>query len=500
MKRAYAVITTGKEMVCGFLPGTGNQTTAWMKRTHKMLGLILAITLCSSTLYAQQDTAHVHAFTLQQALDYAKANNVQVKNALIGIQVQRETNREVTGMAYPQINGFVSTTYNPAVATQVIPNFISPATYQVLVNEGVKDGNGNPIQMPGDFGFIAAQFGTKFNAGAGVSLSQIIFDGQVFVGLQARETLIKFQEKNAEVTEENIRANVSKIYYQLLVSKTQVELLDANIALLDKLQHDTKVMFDNGFAEKLDVDKLEVQIANLQTEKTGALNQIKNGYLGLKVLMGMPVRDSLMLTDSLSDDQIKSGMLDTASDFDYTQRKDFQYADLGVMLGEYDIKRYKLAKIPTLTLNGNYSKNAMRNRFDFLKKGEWFDISAITLQLNVPIFSGFAANARIAKAKLSLQQSLNQRDALKINIDNEIQTALNNFNTAISTLDYQKRNMQLAETVFQQTKKKFEIGTGSNTEITQAQTDMKMAQTNYINSLYNAIIARIDYIKATGKL
>ncbi|MBX3257925.1 MAG: TolC family protein [Chitinophagaceae bacterium] len=467
---------------------------------HKALALILTFTFGSFLLHAQQDTVTVHAFTLQQALEYAKANNVQVKNALIAIQIQRETNREVTGMAYPQINGSVSATYNPAVATQVIPNFISPATYQVLVNEGVKDGNGNPIQMPADFGFIAAQFGTKFNAAAGVSLSQIIFDGQVFVGLQARETLIKFQEKNAEITEEAIRANVSKIYYQLLVSKTQIELLDANIALLDKLKHDTKVMFDNGFAEKLDVDKLEVQLANLQTEKTGALNQVTNGYLGLKVLMGMPVKDSLILTDKITDDDVKAGMLEVPSEFDYTQRRDFQYADLGVALGEYDVRRYRLSKLPTLALNGYYNKNAMRNRFDFLGKGEWFDISAITMQLNIPIFTGFSANARIAKAKLSLQQSINQREALKINIDNEIQAARNNFNTAVSTLDYQKKNMQLAETVYQQTKKKFEIGTGSNTEITQAQTDMKTAQTNYINSLYNAIIARIDYIKATGKL
>lgn len=498
MKRAYAEITERKN---GFsrqlFKGKYHSNQA---NTAKFICL-MAVLLCSGVaLNAQQQAPAVHQLSLQQALDYAKTNNVQVKNALIGIQIQRETNREVTGIAYPQINGTVSTTYNPAVATQVIPNFISPATYQVLVNEGVKNGSGNPIQMPGDFGFIAAQFGTKFNASAGVSLSQIIFDGQVFVGLQARETLIKFQEKNAEVTEEAIRANVSKIYYQLLVSKTQIELLDANIELLEKLKHDTKIMFDNGFAEKLDIDKLEVQLANLNTEKIGALNQIKNGYLGLKVLMGMPVRDSLTLTDSLNDESISSGMLENVVDFDYKQRRDFQYADLGVALGEYDVKRYKLAKIPTLALNGYYNKSAMRNRFDFFKSGDWFNVSAITLQLDVPIFAGFANNARIAKARLAWEQSVNQREALKINIDNEIQVAQNNFTSAISTLDYQKKTMQLAEEVFNQTKKKFEIGTGSNTEINQAQTDMKLAQTNYINSLYNAIIARIDFLKATGKL
>ena len=150
----------------------------------------------------------VHAFSIQQALDYAQKNNVQVKNALLDVKVQEQTNREVTGTAYPHINGSVSTTYNPNVATQVIPNFISPATYQVLVDQGVKDGNGNPIQMPNDFGFIAAQFGTKYSATAGISLSQILFDGQVFIGLKARNTLIDFQKKNVEITEEIIKANI----------------------------------------------------------------------------------------------------------------------------------------------------------------------------------------------------------------------------------------------------------------------------------------------------
>ncbi|MEJ0103757.1 MAG: TolC family protein [Bacteroidota bacterium] len=123
---------------------------------------------------------------------------------------------------------------------------------------------------------------------------------------------MEFQQKNAEITEETIKANIYKIYYQLVVSKTQIDLLDANMELLNKLQHDTKLMYDNGFAEKLDIDKLSVQIANLQTEKTNALNQIANGYLGLKVLMGMPIKDSLSLTDSLNDEQVKAGVLEAA--------------------------------------------------------------------------------------------------------------------------------------------------------------------------------------------
>src|SRR6266496_2095840 len=117
------------------------------------------------------DSARVtnHKFSIQQAVDYAKKNNEQVKNALLDLKMQAQVNREVIAAAYPHINASLGTTYNPNVATQVLPNFISPATYQVLIDEGVKDGNGNTIQMPSDFGFIAAQFGTKFSASAGIS-------------------------------------------------------------------------------------------------------------------------------------------------------------------------------------------------------------------------------------------------------------------------------------------------------------------------------------------
>ncbi|MBL7748192.1 MAG: TolC family protein [Chitinophagaceae bacterium] len=447
------------------------------------------------------DTAKVtkHEFTVQQAVDYALKNNVNVKNALVDVQLQEEQNREFTSNAYPHINASLGTTYNPNVATQVLPNFISPATYQVLIDQGVKDGNGNPIQMPNDFGFISAQFGTKFSATAGISLSQILFDGQVFVGLMARPTAVQFRQKNVEVTGEMIKTNIYKIYYQLVVSKTQVELLDANIGLLEKLLHDTKIIYENGFREQLDVDKVTVQLANLQTEKKKVLNIISNGYYGLKVLMGMPASDELVLTDKLTDDQIKEGILES-SIYKYEDRKEYQYAQIGKTLNEYNVRRYKLSQIPTVALNATYAKNAQRDKWNFFSKGDWFTISNVNLNISIPIFNGFFTKSKIAQAKLEVRKIENQMEALKLSIDNEVEIAKNNFRTAITTMDFQKKNMELAEKVYQQTKKKYELGTGSQMEINTAQTDMKTAQTNYITALYDAIIAKVDFMKATGKL
>ncbi len=440
-----------------------------------------------------------HEMSMQQAVAFAIKNNATVKNALLQVDIQQQQNRAITAAAYPHINASMSTTYNPNIATQVIPNFISPATYQVLIDEGVKNGNGDPVQMPGDFGFVAAQFGTKYSANAGISFSQILFDGQVFVGLQARDAAMQLQQKGAEVTQENIKVNIHKVYYQLALSKKQVELLDANIALVEKNLRDTRIIYENGFREKLDVDKETVRLSNLQTEKQKLLNQISNGYYALKLLMGMPIMDELVLTDSLTEDQIKSDILGAAT-HRYEDRKEFQQLMISKTLLDYNVRRYKLSQVPVVSLSALYAKNAQRNKWDFLGKGNWFTISNINLNIAIPIFNGGYTRAKIQEARLEARKVDNTIEGMKRWINHDVEAARNNYRNAIVTMDFQKKNMELAEKVYQQTKKKYEIGTGSQIEIVAAQTEMKAAQTNYISSMYDAVIAKVDFLKATGKL
>ena len=456
-------------------------------------GLMVFFALLGLQLNAQER----HEFSVKDAVEYARKNNVQVKNALLDVQVQEQTNREITAAAYPQINGSVAMNYFPNVSVQTFPNFIAMGTYGVLTHEGVKDGSGAPIVAPQDYGFIEAQFGTKFNNSVGLSLQQLLFEGQVFVGLQARKTSMEYARKTAEVTEENIKANIYKVYYQLAASKSQIGIIDANIANVQRLADNMRKMYENGFAEKLDISRLEVQLANIQTEKLKALNNINNGFLGLKFLMGMPQKDTLVLTDTVSYDEIRSGLLE-ATQYKYDDRKEFQQAELGLKLSEYNIKRYKLTRIPTVALASNYTYIRQSNKFGF--GGKWNPSSLIGLNVNVPVFDGFARAARIRKAELVVEQTKNNIEALKQGIDRDVQLALNNFSNALATLDNQKRNMELAEQVYNQTRLKFQEGVGSNTEIISAYSDLQVAQNNYILALYDAINARIDFFKATGKL
>ena len=213
----------------------------------------------------------------------------------------------------------------------------------------------------------------------------------------------------------------------------------------------------------------------------------------------MPVKDTLILADKITEDQVKEDFSNDTT-YQYTDRKDFQYLTLAKELNKLNVKRYQYSYLPTLSLNGTYSKNAQRNTFDLTGKGDWFTTSYIGFNLAVPIFSGFARSSRVTRSRIDLKQTENQLDNLKLNIDSEVEQAKINFKSALNTMTAQRNNMQLAESVYNQTKKKFEAGTGSNTEITSAQTDLITAQTNFISALYNAIIAKVDYYKAIGKL
>ena len=450
-----------------------------MKRNkYIQTGKIIAIALLISNGVMAQV---VNQFSAKQAVDYGMKNSNQVKNTLLDVLLQKQKNREITGAALPSINGSGSLTDYTDIPTTLIPaQFFggTPGTFEPL------------------------QFGTKWTSGATVTLSQVLFDGQVFVGLSARKVVIDQMQTSSEITQINIRSNILKIYYQLVASKTQIELLDSNMNRLQKLDHDTREIYKNGFAEKLDVDRLTVQIANLQTQELETKNSITNGYTGLKILMGMPVKDSLVLTDTLSDDKIKEGVLES-SNYNYADRKEYQLSQLSNKLNELAVKRYRESQIPTLYFNGSYGKQGYSNsnRLDIYdENSSWYTTSYIGLNLSIPIFNGFSTRAKIQESKIQLRQSRNQLEDIKLNIDNDVAVAKNNFVTAIATMDFQKQNMELAAIVYDQTKKKYEVGTGSLTDINNSQTDLQTAQTNYINALYNAITAKVDFLKAVGKL
>ncbi len=447
------------------------------KRFHNSLFLTI-ILFFLGLAFSQAQT--VHSLTIQDALDLAKKNNIQVKTALANLEVQVQTNKQLTADALPNISASgTSTNYFQIPVIVLAANSFGP--------------NFPPTSE-------AFSLNQKYNLTAGVQLTQKLFDGAVFVGLKARSAAVDYYKKNIDLAMENLSVTVYKTYYSLVVSKTQLELLDANIARAEKFLHDTRIMNENGFSEKLDVDKAVVQLANLQTSKDNTETTIVNGYLTLKFLIGIPAADSVQLTTDFDQEKLKGGIpMDLT--YRYEDRYDYQSLQISKQLSEFDVKRYQAVYYPTLSLNGSYSKNALNNTFDlFSNSSTWYSTSYFGFTLNVPIFSGFSKDANLKKARLQSTLVSDQIENLKQSIDIEVRTARNNFINAIRNMDNQKENTSLAESVYNQTKKKYESGLASSTDLTNSQTDLIQAQSNYINALYNAVVAKVDYLKAIGKI
>jgi outer membrane protein len=463
----------------------------------KVFGFIVILLLTNINLWAQKK----YEMTAAQAVDFALKNVTDIKNLVIDRQIQDAKNKEITGQALPQVSASVSLSHYFSIPVTLLPDFISPAVYDVLIDQGVKDGNGVPIVKPtNDAQFFPARFGVPWQATAGITFQQLLFQPDVFVGLQARGAALKYAENNVKVMEDSVKSNVYRAYYSVLIAEKRLGFIKDGVKRLEKLAYDQEQMYKNGFAEKLDIEKTQVSLNNLTTTKTQLENLITLGYASLKFSMGLNQADTLLLKDLLSMEDVKKDILQ-ATGFRYEDRNEIKVLNTVKELQRLDLKRNQISYIPTVSAFWNYNRQALRQQFDFFNfNKEWFASSVMGFNINVPLFSGLQKVHKIRQARLNLEKTSNTIENIQRLIDFQREAALSQFKNALSSLDVQERNLELAERVYNTTKKKFEQGLGSSFEILQAEGSLEDAQANLFQALYDAIVARIGYYRSLGKL
>lgn len=460
----------------------------------KKLILITFFSLNICYSFAQSKDSLPSAFTLQQAIDYALKNQIKMQNAFYDEQLAQAKVKEVTGMGLPQINASFDLKNYLKIPTSFLPDFISPIVYGVLMEEKLIA----PRKVGMD-GLFPAQFGTKYNATAGATASQIIFNSDYLVGLQAAKTFRELSQKNTQRTKIETSVAVTKAYYLVLINETRMGLLNANVARIKKLLDDTKIMSDNGFVEKLDLDKTTITYNNLLTEQQKAERFLALGYILLKYQMGMEQSAPLALTDKIESIKIQLGDTVAVEKFDYSKRVEFSLLETQNHLLKLDLRKNKLGYLPNMVLYGTASTQAQRQEFNIFSTSEkWYPVGIVGTTINVPIFDGLQKNYRIQQSKINLLKNENDMKFLKQSIDVELTSSKTTLQNSVSALDVQKKNIELAEEVFNAAKLKYQQGVGSNLEVLTAETSLKEAQTNYYSALYDALIAKVDYEKASG--
>ncbi len=471
-----------------------------IKLTHMQRWGILILTpflLLPAFNQAQQK----YRLTANQSVELALKNVTEMKNLKLDRDIQAAKNREYTGQALPQVNGSFQLQRFFNIPVTLLPDFVSPAVYNVLVENGVKNGSGNAITRPNaQTQFFPAQFGVPWQSSAGVQFQQLLFQPDLFIALQARKKALDLSEANIRVMEDSVKSNVLRSYYSILIAEKRKQFLDQSIARLVKLKSDQEVLFKNGFAERLDIDKTQVTLNNLNTASTQVGQLIEIGYAALKFAMAIDQKDTLQLADTLSIDLVKKDLLEMTN-FNYTDRKEIQLLNIAKELQGLDLKRNKLSFVPTIATYWSYSRNALRTSFSFLDfEQPWFKTSVWGINMNVPIFDGGQKVQRIKQASMNLEKTNNTIENLQRAIDLQLKASSVLFKNALLNLDVQERNLTLAEKVYNSTKKKYEQGLGSSFELLQTETEVENAQSNYIQALYEAVNAKIAYTKALGKL
>lgn len=457
---------------------------------------LLIILLWVSKSYSQEKANAQTSYSLKNAVNYAVANNPNHQNTLIDAEIARARKNEITGIGLPQINGSADMRYNPKVPTQVLPNFIGTAILQTLQAAGLYPPGPLPPPTPE---FIAAQFGVKYNASAGITASQLIFSSDYMVGLQAAKAIMELSQKNVDRSKTDVIAQVTKAYYGVVINKERIKLLDANVARLKKLRDDTKALYDNGFVEKIDVDRIDVAFNNLLIEKEKITRLFSLAESLLKFQMGLDLNQSITLTDTLVVPGVQ--VTDLNDKINVSSRIEYSLLKQQELLNNYDLKRNKLSYLPTLAGYGTMQTQAMRNEFDlFNSKTPWYAFGSIGLTLNLNLFDGLQKHYRVQQAKLNLQKTKNSLKNVELALTMEAQAAQVNYQNAISSLNLQKKNIELAENIYKVSKIKYEQGVGSNLEVLNAETSLKEAQTNYYNALYDYSVSKVDYEKAIGSL
>ena len=442
-------------------------------KLYRLLSIILFLSF-HQILYAEDK----QVFSLEEAKEYALKNSKDIALQQVEVNKSKLKVKEALSRLLPQVNGELTYTHYGKLMSTIIPEGLFP---------------GLPEQ--------AIQFGMPENINVGINATQTLFNGVFLVGLKASNIIVQMAEQEKVIQEEDLKNEISRSYYNVLVAKESTEIVAKNIENLETLLKRTENLYNNGLAKEIDVDRLRLSLANLETQVNSLQNNVELTELALKFLMAYPIDQDIALSQSLSDfvdEELKA----FPKQGDFTQRKELHLFDLREQGALANIKVFKSEYYPYLTAFGSLASSAQRDKFSFFRFGDrypWYNVRYAGVQLNLPIWDSFGRRSRLNTAKEDLQRIRIGREKLKESFDMIYGKARIDYANAVNEYNNTKRNMALAEKIYKVSQKNYMAGVGSSIEMTNAERELYTSQANLINAMYKVLIAKTDIDKALGE-
>ena len=438
--------------------------------------LLILLILTSFNLKSQSQK-----LSLSECIDLAIENNENLKNSILEEKISKALSNEYLSIGFPQINFDGGIKYNH----EVPKSLLDISRFMPGVPEGTEQ---------------EVQFGQAYDGRVDLFVNQMIFNGSYFVGLSAAKELVKLSEKMSERNVIDIHESVSKAYYTTLNTKSRVDLVDSNIDRLDALLKQTKSLYENGFVEKLDLDRIQVSFNNLKSEKIKADRLYDLSLAVLKFQIGISVDKKIELIEEFNEELVTAFTFDL-NEFDYSKRIEYSILQTDKNLKFYELKNNRSQYLPQVYANYNYGYNTSASQSNiFFESDRWKKFGTFGLQVIVPIFDGFLKRSRINQSKFKIEQVENQMLFLERSINLQINQSLAAYQNSKESLKIASENLVLAQDVYFASEKKYAQGVGSNLELIDSNNSLKIAQNQYYNSLYESIISIIDIKKTLGIL
>lgn len=448
-----------------------------MKTKTKQLTTLLLFFLLASGLKAQDDLK----FTLAEAQAYALKHSYVIQNSGLDVSAAQKKVWETIAMGLPQISG--------------------SANYTKFLNLPVS-------LIPGEFfgeeagTYIPVKFGQDYNSDFGFTVDQLIFDGSYIVGVGSAKIYLQMASQTKEKTEIEIKHAVAQSYFMVLAAEENLKVMKENLQNSQKLERDTRAMYENGFSEEQDVDQMRLLVQKAENEILKAEREIRVARMVLKYAMGVDVEETIALSESLN--EFLDPLLqeeESVGGFDYASHIDFRMLDTQRQLS---MKEYKLAQsayLPKLSGFYNWSKTAYGNSANLFKSSvPWFKSSMVGFNLTVPIFTAGQQRAIVKQAQFAYQQAENDQKLAEQTLQKDYLTAVADIESAVDQLKNDVDNKQLARKIYDKTTIKYNNGISSSVELSQTETQYIEAQGAWVASVIQLLNSKITLDKAIGKL
>ncbi|OIQ97393.1 outer membrane protein TolC precursor [mine drainage metagenome] len=357
----------------------------------------------------------------------------------------------------------------------------------------------NYFQLPSAFfGGNVVQTGAFNNSGLGVSLTQNLFTRDLLLANRTAGDVRKQIKQSSVSNKIDVTVNVSKAFYDVLLTQKQISVLDEDIIRLEKSLKDAYNQYQSGIVDKTDYKRATISLNNAKAQRKQVQDLIVAKYAYLKQLMGYPDKADLVLQYD-SNVMEREALIDTAQQVSFQNRIEYQLLQTQQKLQQANVQYNKWSYIPTVSAFGAYNSSYFNNSFGKLYNSTYTN-SFVGLQLSMPIFQGNKRVYQVKQAELQLKRVDWDMISLKSRINAQYEQAMASYKGNLANFTALKDNVQLADEVYKTIHVQYTSGIKTYLDVIIAESDLRTAQLNYYTALYQLLESKIDVQKALGNI